>query len=76
MQKCGASLMKYAVSLSVDPGYFFTPRRMEARRDLLGLPLGSCYYHSFGRAGDLYGVFVEDCVGGELGTILAPWFGF
>lgn len=71
MQKGDASLMKYVFSLSVDTGYFFTPRRMEARRDLFGLPLGSCYYHCFGRAADLYCIFVEDCVGGELGTILA-----
>lgn len=71
MQKGDASLLKYVFSLSGDTGYFFTPRRMEARRELFGLPLGSCYHHCFGRAGDLYCILVEDCVGGELDTILA-----
>lgn len=62
-------------SLSVDTGYFFTPRRMEARRELYGLPLGSRYYHCFGRAADLYCIFVEDCVGGELIFALGLHFG-
>lgn len=62
--------MKCVFFLSVETDYFFTPRRMEARRDLFWLPLDSCYYHCFGRGGDLYCIFLEDGIGGELCTIL------
>lgn len=57
--------------LFVGTEHFFAPRRVEAWRDLFWVPLGSCYYYCLGWGGDLYFIFLEDCVGGELCIIFA-----
>lgn len=57
--------------LFVGTEHFFAPRRVEAWRDLFWVPLGSRYYYCLGWGGDLYCIFLEDCVGGELHIIFA-----
>lgn len=76
VQAGDTSYMKYIIAkcfffLFVGTDHFFAPRRVEAWRDLFWVPLGSCYYYCVGWGGDLYCIFLEDCVGGELCTIFA-----
>lgn len=67
--KCIIDMCVFFLFLEKD--HFFAPRRVEAWRDLFWVPLGSCYYYCFGWGGDLYYIFLEDCVVGELCTVLA-----
>lgn len=76
VQAGDSTYMKYVTDkcvfvLFVGTDHFFAPRRVEAWRNLLWLPLGSGYYYCVGWGDDLYCIFLEDCVGGELCTSFA-----
>lgn len=51
--------------------YLTTPRRVEARGNLVWLSLASCCHHHFGWSSDLHPLLLEDRVGSECCTVAA-----